>query len=137
MTADEIVALLKLAPHPEGGFYREMFRDADSGGGRARSTAIYYLLRQGEESRWHRVDASEVWHWYAGSALELLVAEHSGIRRVVLGPALNRGEYPQAVVPARLWQSAKSLGAFTLLGCTVAPGFEFSGFEMAPEGWAP
>jgi predicted cupin superfamily sugar epimerase len=129
--------LLKLAPHPEGGFYREMFRDVESGGGRARSTAIYYLLRAGEESRWHRVDASEVWHWYAGSALELLIGEEAGMRRAVLGPAFDEGERPQIVIPARHWQSAKSLGAFTLVGCTVAPGFEFSGFELAPPGWAP
>ncbi len=137
MTADEIVALLGLAPHPEGGHFRETFRDTD-GAGRGASTAIYYLLRAGERSHWHRVDAAEVWHWYAGAPLRLHVSEDgrtSATHR--LGPHVMAGERPQAVVPKGAWQAAESSGAWTLAGCTVAPAFEFAGFEMAPPGWAP
>ena len=137
MNAEAIIAALALKPHPEGGFYRESFRDSAGPNGRGHSTAIYYLLRAGEESRWHRVDAAEVWHWYGGEALELRIADGSGVTRMVLGPNLDSGERPQAMVPAHAWQSARPLGAYALMGCTVAPGFEFSGFEMAPEGWEP
>ncbi|MGB5950302.1 MAG: cupin domain-containing protein [Parvibaculum sp.] len=134
--ADEIIRLLDLAPHPEGGWYRETFRD--EGEPRARSTAIYYLLRAGERSHWHRVDAAEVWHWYAGGPLALSVSPDSQFAaRAVLGPDLLKGERPQIVIPARHWQSAEPLGAFTLVGCTVAPGFDFAGFEMAGNDWAP
>ncbi len=134
--ADEIIRLLDLAPHPEGGWYRETFRD--EGEPRARSTAIYYLLRAGERSHWHRVDAAEVWHWYAGGPLALSVSPDSQFAaRAVLGPDLLKGERPQIVIPARHWQSAEPLGAFTLVGCTVAPGFDFAGFEMAGKDWAP
>ncbi len=105
--------------------------------GRSRSTAIYYLLKAGEVSRWHRVDAVEIWHWYAGAPLELKLHDGSGLRSFVLGSALTEGQVPQAVVPVRCWQSARSLGAYSLVGCTVAPGFEFSGFELAPDGWEP
>jgi hypothetical protein len=136
-TADSIIHVLDLQPHPEGGFYREMFRDSGSPGGRSHLTAIYYLLREGEVSHWHRVDAVEIWHWYAGAPLSLSIARGPAVTHLMLGPGLERGERPQAVVPAHDWQSARSLGAFTLVGCTVAPGFEFSGFEMAPDGWAP
>jgi predicted cupin superfamily sugar epimerase len=137
MTAQEIVKRLDLKPHPEGGFYRETFRDSAGPSGRAHSTAIYYLLRAGEISRWHRVDAAEIWHWYAGGPLELSIRGDGGLERVVLGPDLATGMRPQAVVPAQSWQSARVLGAYTLAGCTVAPGFEFSGFEIAKEGWSP
>lgn len=133
MTAAEIVALLDLAPHPEGGWYRQTFRDAAGPEGRGASTAIYFLLEAGQESRWHRVDAAEVWHHYAGAGLLLTIGDEE--RRV--GADLTAGERPQAVVPAGVWQKARSLGDWTLVGCTVAPGFEFAGFEMAPEGWAP
>jgi predicted cupin superfamily sugar epimerase len=138
--ADEIIRLLGLAPHPEGGHYRETFRDVAAGTpegamGRAHSTAIYFLLRAGEVSRWHRVDAAEVWHWYAGAPLT--VADAAGRRDVRLGVDLAAGERPQAVVPAHAWQQAQSLGAWTLVGCTVAPGFQFAGFEMAPPGFEP
>jgi predicted cupin superfamily sugar epimerase len=137
-TADEIVRLLGLEPHPEGGHFRETFRDAPEGGGRAHSTAIYYLLKRGERSHWHRVDATEVWHFYAGAPLSLGIAPEGGAHEAVtLGPDLAAGERPQAVVPARAWQSAESLGEWTLIGCTVAPGFEFAGFEMAPKDWEP
>ncbi len=135
MTADDVVRLLDLKPHPEGGYFRETFRDADEP--RAASTAIYYLLKAGERSHWHRVDAVEVWHWYAGDALELSIAE-SGVTTVkTLGPNLTAGEHPQIVVPKHAWQSAHSLGRYTLVGCTVAPAFTFEGFEMAPPGWQP
>ncbi|MFO1089900.1 MAG: cupin domain-containing protein [Hyphomicrobiales bacterium] len=138
-TALEIIETLNLEPHPEGGHYRETFRDDDGHGGRAHSTAIYYLLRHGERSHWHRVDAVEVWHWYSGSPLALMVWEEGAafpsVRR--LGPDVEHGEEPQAVVPKHAWQSAVSLGDWTLCGCTVSPGFEREGFELAPPGWEP
>jgi uncharacterized protein len=138
LSADEVIRLLELAPHPEYGHYRETFRDAAAGdGSRSHSTAIYFLLRAGETSRWHRVDAAEVWHWYAGAPLALTVADAAGRRDVRLGCDLGSGERPQAVVPAGAWQRARSLGAWTLVGCTVAPGFEFAGFELAPPGFEP
>ena len=138
LSAEEIVRLLNLEPHPEGGHFRETFRDAPGSDGRARSTAIYYLLASGERSHWHRVDATEMWHWYAGAPLLLGISPDGGIAGTVrLGPDLAAGERPQAVVPPNGWQSAESTGAWTLVGCTVAPGFEFSGFELAPPGWAP
>lgn len=132
MTADETIAALGLAPHPEGGHYRETFRHVPPGGGRGAMTAIYYLLKAGERSHWHRVDAAEIWHWYAGSPLALYMPE-----RNILGPDLAAGQRPQLTVPAHEWQSAESLGDFTLVGCTVGPAFEFAGFEMAPKGWRP
>jgi uncharacterized protein len=137
MTAAEVIALLALKPHPEGGHYRETFRDARTVGERAASTAIYYLLARGERARWHRVDAAEGWHWYAGAPLALDIVDDDGHRSMRLGPDLRAGERPQAIVPARAWQQAVSLGDWTLAGCTVAPGFEFAGFELAPDGWAP
>ncbi len=139
MTAADVVALLGLAPHPEGGWYRETFRDAAlRPGGRAASSAIYFLLAAGQRSRWHRVDAAEVWHWHAGAALDLGIAPPIGpATRVRLGPDLIGGERPQAVVPPGFWQQAESRGAWTLVGCTVAPAFEFARFEMAPHGFEP
>ena len=129
---DDLIARLELEPHPEGGHYRETFRDTRDDGGRACSTAIYYLLKAGEVSRWHRVDAAEVWHFYAGAPLALGLREGDGPpAEHILGNDIASGERPQIVVPALTWQMARSLGAFTLVGCTVAPGFEFSGFEMA------
>ena len=133
--AARLIELLGLGPHPEGGHYREMFRDQ---GSRAHSTAIYFLLRAGETSRWHRVEAAEVWHFYRGDPLELLIAETGKpVTRHILGSGIERGEQPQIVVPALARQSAWPLGAYALVGCTVAPGFEFSGFELAPEGFEP
>lgn len=133
MTADEVVRQLALAPHPEGGWFRETFRDAEQVASRACSTAIYYLLRAGELSRWHRIDAVEIWHFYAGAPLELsLSADRSAVAVHTLGPELRAGARPQLVVPRRIWQSARSLGDWTLVGCTVAPGFEARGFELAP-----
>ena len=137
MTGDDIIRLLDLKPHPEGGHFRETFRDSSGNGGRAAATAIYFLLRKGEISRWHRIDATEIWHWYAGDPLELKMGYGSGSRSCVLGPGLGEGQRPQAVVPKHHWQSARCLGAYSLVGCTLSPGFEFSGFELAPEGWEP
>jgi predicted cupin superfamily sugar epimerase len=151
LTAADIIRLLELTPHPEGGHFRETFRD-DCGsvslpgsrgrvgeGIRAASTAIYFLLARGERSHWHRIDAAELWHFYAGAplALEIAANERGPITRVLLGTDLAHGERPQAVVPARAWQAATSLGDWTLAGCTVAPGFEFTAFELAPKGWMP
>ncbi len=138
LTADDIVAKLGLAPHPEGGAYRETFRHVPADGTRGAMTAIYYLLRDGEVSHWHRVDAAEIWHYYAGAPLELALSADGKTRTTrILGPALDKGEAPQILVPDSHWQSARSLGAWTLVGCTVGPAFEFAGFEMAPPGWAP
>ncbi len=139
LTADEVIRLLDLKPHPEGGHFREMFRDKRQvDGGRAASTAIYFLLARGERSHWHRVDAVEVWHWYAGAPLELEIAQNEArIERVTLGNDLTSDERPQVAVPAHAWQAAQTLGDWTLCGCTVAPGFDFSGFELAPKGWSP
>jgi predicted cupin superfamily sugar epimerase len=150
LTAADVIRLLDLKPHPEGGHFREMFRDAPppyppphagegrEGVGRAASTAIYFLLARGERSHWHRVDAVEVWHWYAGAPLELEIAQSEGrIERATLGNDLASGERPLAVVPAYAWQAVQTLGDWTLCGCTVAPGFDFSGFELAPKDWSP
>ncbi|MDI9849221.1 cupin domain-containing protein [Rhodoblastus sp. 17X3] len=156
---------LGLAPHPEGGAYREIWRDAPDGGGRGAATSILFLREAGERSHWHRVDAAELWIWQAGAPLKLEIARapgpslrmersnpspslsrpESGFLRdarndgksVRLGPNLNAGETLQAVVPAHAWQAAQSLGAWTLASCVVAPAFNFSGFELAPPGWSP
>ncbi len=138
LTAADVIRLLELKPHPEGGHFRETFRDARTvEDGRAASTAIYFLLARRERSHWHRVDAAEVWHFYAGAALELEIAEQGRRERVALGCDLAAGERPQAIVPAHAWQAAQSRGDWTLCGCTVAPGFEFVQFELAPKGWEP
>ena len=137
-SATEIIAQLALQPHPEGGHYRETFRDPrQDAGGRSASTAIYFLLARGERSHWHRIDAVEIWHYYAGSALSLQMADNSGQRGVRLGPDLAAGEVPQAIVPAQAWQAAASTGDWTLVGCTVAPGFDFAKFELAKPDWFP
>lgn len=136
-SAADVIGLLDLKPHPEGGHYRETFRDGEGHGARAHSTAIYYLLARGEVSHWHRVDAVEVWHWYMGAPLELGIETEKGVQRHVLGPAVHRGERPQVIIPKLAWQSAHSLDDWTLVGCTVAPGFEFSGFDLAPPDWTP
>jgi len=135
-TAAEIIARLELKPHPEGGHYRETFRDSDVDG-RSASTAIYFLLARGERSHWHRIDAAEVWHYYAGGALNLQIADDVGQRCIRLGPDLAAGEVPQAIVPAQAWQAAESTGDWTLVGCTVAPGFDFAKFELAEPDWFP
>ena len=138
-SAADIIARLELKPHPEGGHYRETFRDKRvDANGRSFSTAIYFLLARGERSHWHRIDAVEIWHHCAGSALTLRIA-HDGCTQHTgrLGPDVAAGERPQAIVPAHAWQAAESNGDWTLVGCTVAPGFEFATFELAKPDWFP
>ena len=136
-SAAAIIARLDLKPHPEGGYYRETFRDARLIEGRAASTAILFLLARGQRSHWHRVDAVEIWHYHAGAPLKLSIVDGAAEEIVRLGADIAAGETPQVTVPARAWQAAESLGDWTLCGCTVAPGFEFSGFELAPKDWKP
>jgi len=136
--AAEIARLLELQPHPEGGWFRETWRHRPAEGGRGAGTAIYYLLGDGAVSRWHRVDAAEIWHFYAGAPLALTLSREGATQEVLrLGPDLAAGERPQLLVPEGAWQTARSLGAWTLVGCTVSPAFDFAGFELAPEGWEP
>lgn len=137
LTARDVIFTLGLQRHPEGGWYAETFRDEDEVAGRPRSTAIYYLLEAGDASHWHRIDAVEVWHWYTGAPLSLSLSDGVTVDQHVLGDDLATGQRPQLVIPPHAWQSARSLGAWTLVGCTVAPGFEFSGFELADPDWAP
>ena len=135
LDADALITRLALQPHPEGGRYRQSFRDQALGARRAASTAILYLLKAGEQSAWHRVDAVEIWHWYAGAPLLLSLSDGGAVERILLGSCIEAGETPQAMVANGRWQAARSLGAFSLVGCTVAPGFEFSGFELAAAGF--
>ena len=138
LTPEGIIDLLGMQPHPEGGHYVETYRHAAPDGRRGVKTGIYFLLRAGERSHWHRVDAVEMWHWHAGGPLELSISEDGRtVSRHVLGVDLPAGQRPQGVVPAHAWQAARPLGDWALVGCTVSPAFEFAGFEMAPEGWAP
>ncbi len=138
LPASAVIAALDLRPHPEGGYFREHWRDTPPDGGRGAGTAIHYLLAAGQRSHWHRVDAAEAWHWYAGAALDLRCSPDG--RQVTtqrLGPDLGAGEAPCLVVPPGCWQAAAPLGAWVLVGCTVSPAFDFNGFEMAPPGWEP
>jgi hypothetical protein len=140
MDAREVIERLGLRPHSEGGWYAETWREPTADpGDRPASTAIYYLLRAGERSHWHRVGATEIWHFYAGDPLELRVApgDEEPVVRRVLGAAIDERQAPQVLVPAGWWQAARPLGEWTLVGCTVAPGFDFSGFELAEEDWEP
>ncbi len=137
MDAGEVIERLGLVPHPEGGWYRETWRDLPADGGRGVGSAIYFLLDAHERSHWHRVDAAEAWHHYAGVPLELAIVEDDDQTVLTLGPDVAAGLEPQAVVPARAWQAARPLGGWTLVGCTVSPAFDFSGFELAPDGWSP
>ncbi|MEM6478780.1 MAG: cupin domain-containing protein [Pseudomonadota bacterium] len=132
MTADEIIAHLSLKPHPEGGWYRQTW--AAAGPARPAGTSIYFLLKGSEASHWHRVDAAEIWHFYAGAPLILsLSAQAQGpAKDHLLGSDLAAGQAPQIIVPVGHWQAARSTGGFTLVGCTVSPGFQFEGFELAP-----
>jgi predicted cupin superfamily sugar epimerase len=136
-SASAIIAKLGLKPHPEGGHYRETFRDSHAVNGRPASTAILFLLARGERSHWHRVDAVEIWHYHAGAPLELKIVDGSQETIIRLGADIDADEIPQATVPTRAWQAAASTGDWTLVGCTVAPGFTFEGFELAPAGWKP
>lgn len=139
MDADTVIAHLGLQAHPEGGWYRETFRDVPAADGREAAAHILYLLRQGERSHWHRIDATEIWHFSMGAPLELAIAapEGSAVRTITLGADLQHGNVPHAVVPAGAWQSARPLGAYTLVGCTTVPAFRFDGFELTPPGWEP
>lgn len=138
-TFEEIIAALDMKPHPEGGFFAETFRDEDGADGRGHSTAIYYLLGESDRSAWHRVtDAVEVWHHYAGAPLALTLSPdgHASTTHT-LGPDVLAGERPQVIVPKNHWQTARPIGGWALVGCTVAPAFRFEGFEMAPPDWEP
>ena len=133
LTAARVRAALTLAPHPEGGHYREIWRDAPPNGGRGAASSILFLLEANERSHWHRVDAAELWLWQGGAALELGI----GPQTIRLGPNLAGGDMLQAVVPRLAWQAARPLGAWSLVGCVVAPAFQFAGFELAAPGWSP
>ncbi|MCI4677077.1 cupin domain-containing protein [Rhodoblastus acidophilus] len=138
LDAQAVRDALGLVPHPEGGAFREIWRDAPQGGARGAATSIYFLLAAGERSHWHRVDAAELWIWQAGAPLRLAFSTVAGrVEQIRLGPNLGAGEAFQAVVPVGAWQAAESLGAWTLASCVVAPAFQFSGFELAPPGWSP
>lgn len=134
--ADRLIERLALQPHPEGGWYRQTWQGPEVAG-RASGTAIYFLLKAGEVSHWHRVDAAEIWLWHAGAPLVLRLADTTAgpAQALRLGPQVLAGEVPQALVPAGHWQAAHSEGAFTLVSCTVSPGFRFDGFELAPPGF--
>ena len=136
-TAADIIRALGLKPHPEGGHYRETFRDPHMIDGRAASTSTYFLLKRGERSHWHRIDMVEIWHYYAGAPLKLEIVDGAKEEIFRLGANIHAGEVPQVTVPARAWQAAESLGDWTLTGCTVAPGFSFDRFELAPRDWKP
>ncbi len=137
MTADEIIAALGLAPHPEGGWFRETWRAEADPGARPSGTAIYFLLKAGERSHWHKVDATEIWLYHAGAPLALRIAgsDAGPARAVTLGADLAGGEAPQVIVPRGFWQAAQTTGDFTLVSCTVSPGFDFAGFTLAPQGF--
>lgn len=139
MNLDDVIRALGMKRHPEGGFYVETYRIPSPENQRSPGTAIYYALGAGDRSHWHRVDATEIWHYYAGDPLELSLAaaDQDPPTAHVLGPDLSKGQRPQVIVPVHHWQAARSLGAWTLVGCTVSPGFEFSGFELAPPDWKP
>lgn len=133
-----IISELGLAPHPEGGHFVETWRGPDGPDGRAIGTSIYYLLVAGERSHWHRIDATEIWHFHGGDPLRLEIVTDDGARAThLLGTDLGAGERSQVVVPPGAWQSAEPLGAWTLVGCTVTPGFEPDHFELAPPDWSP
>ena len=136
-SAVDMIGTLKLKPHPEGGHFRETFRDSRQLDGRSASTAILFLLARGERSHWQRIDAVEIWHYYGGAPLKLEIVDGSKEETFRLGGDIHDGQVPQVTVPARAWQAAESLGDWTLTGCTVAPGFSFDGFELAPAGWKP
>lgn len=136
--AKRVIDTLGLTPHPEGGWYRETWRAAAMDGDRAAGTAIYFLLEAHQRSHWHRVDGDEHWFWHAGAPLRLSIGRADGqIETAPLGADIAAAERPQALVPAGSWQAAEPLGGWTLVSCTVIPGFEFAGFTLAPEGWSP
>lgn len=136
MTADQIIAHLGLQPHPEGGYYRETWRGEETGQDRATGTCIYFLLTEGQSSHWHKVDATEIWHFHAGSDLILRLSDTDAgpARHHRLSPDLDRGA-PQLIVPKGHWQAARTTGDYTLVSCTVSPGFQFEGFVLAEPGF--
>ena len=137
-TARDIIEHLNLLPHPEGGWYRETWKADTKVNKRPTGTAIYYLLEADDLSHWHTVDAAEMWFWHAGGPLALTVSEDGvSAQNHILGPELAAGQNPQLLVPTGWWQTAASLGAYTLVSCTVSPGFQFSGFRLAPQDWKP
>jgi predicted cupin superfamily sugar epimerase len=138
LPAASVIAALGLVAHPEGGHYREIWRDSPRDGGRGAATSIHFLLAAGESSHWHRVDADELWVWNAGGPLTLDVsADGIGSTSHLLGPDLSGGAQMQRLVPRGTWQAARPGGAWTLVSCIVAPAFRFAGFELAPPGWRP
>ena len=136
MDVNDIIAHYALEPHPEGGHFREIFRDPDTRQRRGAATSIYYLLKAGEVSRWHRIDAIEIWHYHAGATLDMEISS-DGVECIRQRLGVSSGSKPQIIVPAHAWQSARTEGDWTLVGCTVAPAFSFDGFEMAPHDWKP
>ncbi|MCT4576234.1 cupin domain-containing protein [Donghicola sp.] len=136
-TADELIARLALQPHPEGGYYRQTWIADSTDGKRPAGTCIYFLLKAGESSHWHRVDAAEIWHYYAGAPLILSLSEsdEGPAKDHILGPDVLNGEQPQLIVPPHHWQAAKTTGDYTLVGCTVSPAFQFGGFTLAAPGF--
>ena len=137
MTANQIIEFLQLQPHPEGGWYKQTWKSEDTLSGRASGTSIYFLLKAGEISHWHKIDSVEIWHYYDGSPLILRIAneENTEIATKILGPKLAKSQSPQILVNKNLWQSAETTGDYTLVGCTVSPGFEFSKFTLAPKNF--
>ncbi|HEX7784278.1 MAG TPA: cupin domain-containing protein [Sphingobium sp.] len=137
--AQALIAALDLAPHPEGGWYRETWRAPGADGERAGGTAILFLLEQGQRSHWHRVDATEIWFWHAGHPLQLSVApgDDGPVSTITLGADIVSGEHVQGIIPAGHWQAADAAAGWALVSCTVTPGFEFAGFTLAPPGWEP
>ena len=136
MTAEEIIAKFGLVPHPEGGHYRETYRAPATDDQRSAVSLIYYLLKSGEISAWHQVDAVEIWHYYAGDTLHMQVSP-DGVQICEKRLGTDSGAEPQVVIPAGAWQTARQESEWTLVGCTVAPAFEFDGFRLAPPGWQP
>ena len=138
MDADYIINYLKLTEHPEGGWFKETFQSKETSNGRSNASLIYYLLKENENSHWHRVtDADEIWLWHLGDPLLLFYSDEQSTKEIILGPDLNNNEKLQAVIPKSIWQKAKSNGAWSLVSCVVAPAFSFDGFEMAKKGWEP
>ena len=138
MDANYIINYLKLTEHPEGGWFKETFQSKETSNGRSNSSLIYYLLKENENSHWHRVtDADEIWLWHLGDPLLLSYSDEQASKEITLGPDLKNNEKLQAVIPKSIWQKAKSNGAWSLVSCVVAPAFSFDGFEMAKKGWEP
>ena len=143
MTAQQLIDALKLAPHPEGGWYRETWRAPAEAGQRAAASAVLYVIARGRRSHWNRVDAHEIWLWHSGDPVDVSIAETDAgpSRTVRLGGRVERGEQPQLVIPSGQWQAGEPApggeAGYTLISCIVAPAFEFGGFELAPTGWAP